>query len=405
MQDFEKIRIDPEDEDETNLLHYLLTILKWKKMIVGITLGCTLIAAVISYMMPPKYKAETRILPPQQSCAGISGQISSQAGGFSGSLNTMLGLKNPNDICVGIIKSRTIYDRIIDKFGLMELYQAEYREDARAKLDDSVSVETEKGDIISVSVEDEAPKRAAQMANAFVAELQELIQTLAVTEASQRRQFFESQLKRVKEDLIRAEEVLQIFQEKTGAVKVDEQAKALIESISNLRAQIAGKEVELDVMKTYTTVINPDRQKAEKGLEGLKKQLQRLEAKTGNNPDSSLIPTGKIPKIGTDYIRKLREVKYQETLFELMVKQYEMATLDEARKSTGIQIIDRALPPDKPVKSKRTLMIALAAFIGFFLGVLLAFFREYVEKISDDPKNKETIEELRKYSFSKKRPS
>jgi uncharacterized protein involved in exopolysaccharide biosynthesis len=402
MQEFEKIKIAPEDEEEIDPLHTLLVILKRKKMIVGITLGCALITVAISFMIPPKYKAETRILPPQQSCAGISGQIPSQVGDLAKGFDTMLGLKNPNEICVGILKGRTVYDRIIDEFGLMELYEAEYREDARDKLDDSVNVEIDKGDIISISVEDEASERAAKMANAFVQELQELIQTLAVTSASQRRQFFENQLKRVKEDLIKAEEVLQSFQEKTGAVKVDEQAKALIESISELRAQIAGKEVELDVMKTYTTLKNPDRQKAEKGLKGLKEQLRKLEAKSGNNPDSSLIPTGQIPQIAVDYIRKLREVKYQETLFELMVKQFEMANMDEARKSTAIQVIDRALPPDKPIKSKRFLLGVSAAFIGFFLAVFLAFFREYVGKISDDPKNKETIDELRKYSFSKK---
>ena len=402
MQDFEKVKIDP--EDEIDLLHYLLVIMKWKKMIAGITLGCTLIAAVISFMIPPKYKAETRILPPPQSCAGISGQISSGVGSFSGGLNTMLGLNTSNDICVGILKSRTIYDRIIDKFGLIEIYEAEYREDAREELDDLVSIETGEGDIISISVEDESSERAAKMANAFVEELQELTQTLAVTEASQRRRFFENQLKRVKEDLIKAEEILQSFQEKTGAVKMDEQATAIIEFISHLKAQIAAKEVELDVIKTYTTSRNFDRQKVEEEFKGLKEQLKKLEGKSGNNPDS-LIPTGKIPKIGVNYIRKLREVKYQETLFELMVKQYEMANMDEARTSTGIQVIDKALPPDKHVKSKRILMVAGAAFIGFLLGISFAFFREYVERISDDPKNKETMEELRKYSFSRKRQS
>jgi capsular polysaccharide biosynthesis protein len=132
---------------------------------------------------------------------------------------------------------------------------------------------------------------------------------------------------------------------------------------------------------------------------------QWLEAKSGNNPDSSLIPTGEIPPIVVDYIKKSREVKYQETLFELMVKQFEMANMDEARKSTAIQVIDKALPPDKPVKSKRILMIALAAIIGFFLGVYLAFLRDYVGRISNDPKNRETIEELRKHSFSKKKQS
>lgn len=400
MQDFEKVRIDPEDEIDS--LHFLLVIMKWKKMITGITLGCVLITAVISFMMPSKYRAETRILPPPQSCAGISGQMLSGVGDISKGFGAMFGLNTSNDICVGILKSRTISDRIIDKFGLIELYETEYREEAREELDDSVSIETGEGDIISISVEDESSERAAKMANTFVEELQKLSQTIAVTEASQRRRFFENQFKRVKEDLIKAEEILQSFQEKTGAVKMDEQAAAIIEFISKLKALIVAKQVELDVIKTYTTSRNSDRQKVEEELKGLKGELKKLEGKSGNNPDS-LIPTGKIPEIGVEYIRKLREVKYNQTLFELMVKQYEIANMDEARKSTGIQVIDKALPPDKPVKSKRTLMVAGAAFIGFLLGSLLAFFREYVERISDDPKNKETMEELRKYSFFRKR--
>jgi tyrosine-protein kinase Etk/Wzc len=390
--------------EEINLLHYLVVVLKRKKLILGITLSSALITAVVSLIMTPIYRAETRILPPQQSSSSLSAQVLSQLGGASGFIGSSLGVKNPNDIYVGMLKSRTIYDRIVDRFELMKLYEAEYREDARGELDDLVNVQSGKDEIISVSVEDEDPKRAAEMANAFVEELKELTQNLAVTEASHRRLFFEEQLQKVKEDLIKAEEDMQRFQEKTGAIQVKEQAEAVIESIAELRAKIAAKEVELKVMRTYAKQKNPDLQRAEEELVGMKEQLKKLEVRSGRNPDP-LVPTGKLPKVGTEYIRKLRELKYQESLFDLMAKQYEIARVDEARDATLIQVLDKAVPAGKRAKPKRTLMVVVAAFTSFFFAVFVAFFMEYMERVSDDPKNRELLGMLRRHASLGRRRS
>jgi uncharacterized protein involved in exopolysaccharide biosynthesis len=387
-----------QQDDEINLLDYLIVLLKRKRLILGITFGAAIITAIISLIMPSIYRAETRILPPQQGSSSLAIGMLSQIGGIPDIASSALGLKTPGELYVGMLKSRTAADRIIDRFNLMELYKADYREDARKQLIEDVLNATgdKKSGIITISVEDKDPQRAADMANAFVEELRNLTKGLAVTEAAQRRLFFEEQLKDTKMALVKAEEGMRGFQERTGALQIDEQTKAVIEGIANLRAQIAAKEVQLKVMKTYATPQNPDLQKVEDELRGLKVELNKLEARGGNGHDP-LMPTGRMPSVGTEYLRKMRDLKFNETLYELLAKQYELAKLDEARDAAIIQVVDKAIPPDKRAKPKRTLMVIIATFTGFFLAVFAAFFMEYKERASNDPENKERFETLKKY--------
>jgi tyrosine-protein kinase Etk/Wzc len=384
------------DKDEINLLDLLIVLLKRKRLILGITFISALITAIVSLIMPPVYRAETSLLPPQPSSSMALQALSQLAGGAAGIGAEVLGIKTPADLYAGLLKSNTVLDRIIDRFKLMELYKCKYRSDARKRLSANIQVSVDrKSNIITISVEDKDPVRAAQMANAFVEELKALTKGLAITEASQRRLFFEEQLKDTKLALIKAEEDLKKFQEKTGAIKVEEQAKAVIEGIATLRAQIAAKEVEIKVMKTYSTPYNPDLQRAEEALRAMKAELQKLEAKEGKNPDP-LMPTGRMPEVGMEYLRKLRELKFNETLYELLLKGYETARLDEARDAVVIQVVDKAIPPDKRAKPKRTLMVLVATFTGFFLSIFIALFIEYKEKASQDPEQKERIEAIRK---------
>src|SRR4030067_1735785 len=168
-------RLTSQVEDEINLLDYLIVLLKRKKLIISITSGAALITAIISLIMTPIYRAETRILPPQTGSSSIAVGMLSQMAGAQG-ITESLGLKTPSDLYIGMLESRTIADRIIDRFNLMELYKAEYREDARKQLfEDVLEAETDKDtDIITIDVEDKDPKRAADMANAFVEELKNL---------------------------------------------------------------------------------------------------------------------------------------------------------------------------------------------------------------------------------------
>ncbi len=206
-------------------------------------------------------------------------------------------------------------------------------------------------------------------------------------------------MKDVKESLLQSEESLKGFQEKTGAIKMDDQARAVIQGLAQVRAQIAAKEVQLRVMKTYATVNNPDAQRLEEEVRGLKEQMGRLEAKGGHNPDA-LMPTNRMPQVGTDYLRKMRELKFNEALYEILLKQFEAAKLDEARDATVIQVIEQAVQPEKKFKPKRAQMVMIAFVVGLFISIFGAFFLEFIERSRQDPERRKRLEQLRVAAFT-----
>ena len=385
------------EEDEINLLDLAIVLLKRKRFIIRFTLIVAVITAVISLILPSIYRAETKMLPPQSSSTGMAAQILSQLGGAAGALGGIAPVKTSGALFIELLKSNSVLDRIIDRFDLIKLYKTKTRERARNLLLGALKAEEDKkSGLISVKFEDKDPKRAAQIANAFVEELKNVNKGLAVSEASQRRLFFEEQLQDVKVSLAKAEEDMKTFQEKTGVLQAEAQAKAVIENIALLRAQIAAKEVELRVLKTYTTQNNPDLYKAEEGLKAMRAELAKLETKGGggHNP---LMPIGRMPSVGTEYLRKLRELKFNETLYELLLKQYELAKLDESRDATVIQVVDKAEPPEKRYKPKRRQMVMIATVCAFFVSIFAAFLMEFMEKTKSNPENYERIENIKKY--------
>lgn len=388
-------------EEEINLLDYLIVILKRKWFIVVVTFTFAAVAAVVSLLLPKIYKAEARILPSNSSGSAASAMLGQLTGGLGLDL---LGLSGggTGDLYAGMVQGNTVIDAIIDRFDLMRLYEEEFRIDAREELRDNIDVSVDKqSGIVSIAVEDEDPARAAQMANAFVEELKKLTKDLAISEASQRRLFFENQLKDMKNALMTAEVEMQKFQEKTGVLKMEDQAAAVIESIAKLRAEIAAKEVEIRAMKTYAAPSYPELIADIEALKGMKDQLARLEASGGGY--DPLMPTGRMPEVGVEYLRKLRELKYNEALFEIMIKQYELAKLDESRDAAVIQVVDEAVPADKRSRPKRILIVAASLFVGFFMAVIAALFLEYIEKSSNDPDQRERLKMLKRYLSLKKR--
>lgn len=386
----ESENIKDSSKDEINFFDYLILLLKHKRLIAGITLTFTIAGALISLLMPSLYRAETKILSPQKGMAKMS-QLLSQ---YSGSMSLAgIDINATNDLYIEMLKSRTVLDHIIERFALMERYKREERHNVREKLRKVLKASSNRGSgILTIGVEDRDPERASEMANAFVEELRDLTKTLAISEASQRRLFFEEQLKEMKDNLIRSEETLRAFQEKTGAVRIDEQVRAVIDGIAGLRAKIASKEVELKVLKMYATSENPDTQKLEEEIKGLRTELAKLEAKTSSQNPDSLMPTGRIPAVGTEYIRRLREFKYNEAIYEVMLKQYEAARLDEAGDVQLIQVIEKAVPPEKTIKPKRISMILVFSFIGFSISVISVFIIEFLEKTPE-----KTIETIKRH--------
>lgn len=376
-----------QEADEISLFDLLIVLVKNVKMLLGVAFGAAIIVAAYSLMLPNIYTASARILPPQQNQSSAStmlGQLGVLASGT-------LGIKNPNDLYVGMLKSRTVADNIIARFKLKELYRITLLDDTRSALEGNVHVVAGRDGIISIAVDDKDAKRAAAMANAYVDELYKLTQNLAVTEASQRRLFFEKQLKLARDELTAAEVAMEKTQQQTGLIKLDGQTEAIIRAVAELRAQVAAKEVQLGAIQSFATEHNPDYVRAKTELTGLQAQLGAMERTQGPLSGDVLMATGKIPEAGLEYARKFRDVKYRETVYELLANQYELAKVDEAKNSSMIQVLDMAVQPERKSNPNRTRMVIEGALVGFFLAVLWSFAWEAIKKAKSDPEHAERM--------------
>jgi uncharacterized protein involved in exopolysaccharide biosynthesis len=315
-----------------------------------------------------------------------------------------LGIKNPGDMYVSLFRGRTIEDSLIQRFGLMQRYHEKRLSDARRVFESrSTVVLGVKDGLIRISVTDRDPKLAADIANGYVDEFRKLSASLAISEASQRRAFFQQQLLEANGNLAAAEEAMKHTEQSTGILQIDSQAKSLIESAAILRGQIAAQEVELQGMTSYATEKNPQVVTAEQRLLALKAQLAKLSG-TDSNPGSDImVPKGNIPEAGIEYIRKLRDVKYYETIAELIAKQFEMAKLDEAREGAIIQVSDVAVPPDKKSSPHRSLLVVLMTLIAFVIAVLWALSAARWRQTLSDPVKSGKFQTLRDLYFNKKR--
>jgi uncharacterized protein involved in exopolysaccharide biosynthesis len=382
-QEMESRTVSPEDEIDLTELFRALS--RRRRLILGITAASAVVALVVSLLLPVYYKAETRILPPQDKGSNLAAQLMGQAGGLIALAGGAAGVKSQGELFMAMTKSRTVLDRMIDRFNLMKLYKKKYRQDARKRLLELFTVrEDRKSGVISLTVEDRDPKQSADMANAFVEELKSVAGGLAISEAGQRRMFFEEQIRQTKESLSRAEEEVKGFQQRTGAFQVDAQAKAIIEGIANLRARIAVKEVEAKVLRSFATAQNPDLQRTEEEVRALRVELEKVESGKGRGFDP-LMSSERVPAIGMEYLRKLRQLKYNETLYELLVKQFELAKLDEARDAVVIQVIDQAVPPERKSRPHRAQIVLLATVTILFLSVFIVLLLERPWKKSGKP--------------------
>jgi len=360
-----------QDDDEISLLDILQVVAENARLLILGPLVIGLIALGGAFLIAPTFTATTRIMTPQQQQSGAAAALA-QLGALAGMAGAAAGIKNPADMYVGLIKSRTIADRMLDRFKLVDVYEADYREDARKTLENNSQITAGKDGLITIEVDDHDPKRAASMANAYVEELSALTGSLAVTEAQQRRQFFEKELVKAKASLVRAEVAL-------GGAGVSENVlkfnpEALGEGLATLKAQAVAKEVQLASMRGYLTANSPDFRQAQQELAALRAQL----AKAERNP-----PTGG----NADYINRFRDFKYNEVLFEQIAKQYELAKIDESREGTVIQVVDTAEAPERKSKPKKAQIAILATLASGFVLLLFVFIRRALQNAGRDPES------------------
>lgn len=326
------------------------------KQIVGGSLVAGLLALGITYLIPPTYTATAVLIPPQQQ--GSAAMALSSLGALASLAGGSGGLKNPAEQYLSMLQSTTIRNKLIDEFNLLEIYDVDYKEDARKKMAENIRITVGKKDgLISIEVDDKDAKRSAAMANSHVVALRDLTEKLALSEAQQRRHFFENQLEKTRSNLTAAQTALQESGFSEGALNAD--PKAAAERYAAVSAQITSTTVELQLLRTTLSDQSPEVIKQQSTLAALKKQLQSFESPS--------------VKSGTaDYISKYRNFKYHETLFEMLANQYELARVDEAREGALIQVIDEATAPERKSKPKRGLISAMASVIFFI--VLSGFF-------------------------------
>ena len=325
------------------------------KLLTAAPLAVGLLALSVAFLIPPTYTASTTFLPPQQQQSSAAAALSSL--GPLASLAGVGGLRTPSDQYVALMQSATVSDRIIDRFDLLRSYEQKYRVDARLQLAHNVHFNIGKKDgLISVEVEDHSAQRAADMANRYVDELRHLTDTIAVSEAQQRRKFFEEQLQQTQRKLVQAQMALEASGFTQGALKAE--PKTAAEGYARLKAEVTSAEVRLQAIRGTLSDTTPEVQQQQRTLKALRNELARQE--------QSVEGQG-----GPDYVGKYREFKYQETLFDLFARQYELARVDESREGALIQVVDPATPPEKKSKPKKAL-IALVATVATAL-VLAAF--------------------------------
>lgn len=337
-----------EEDDGRGLLDMVVLLAHHWKLMVLLPLAAGLVALGIAFLLPKTYLARAVILPPQQQQSAATAALA-QLGALSGLAGAAGTLKSPADQYVALLQSVTVADHLIDRFDLMTAYDADFRFQARQELADNARITLGKKDgLVTIEVVDTSAQRAADIANRYVEELRLMTGRLALTEAQQRRLLFEGQLKQTRDQLTAAQQALQASGFSQSALRAD--ARASAEGYARLRAEATSAEVRLQALRRNLADNTPEVQQALSTLGTLRSQLGKFE-------ESNSLASG------PDYVTKFREFKYQETLFELLARQYELARVDEAREGVLIQVVDDAQPAERKHGPKRAL-IALAAALA-----------------------------------------
>lgn len=386
---------DEWQDDEINLLDYWRVLKKRKWMILGLTFLSVFGAGYYSYFVMPKiFESKASILGPRDSGGGGAGLAAalaaSGAGQFLGGL--MPGGGSSQTVFLAILKSRTMALDLVDRFKLKEYYEAKFTEGAINALQGSTIITVSKEQVISIKVEDKDPKLAADIANAYVTNLDRMFSRLGTTDASRQRAFIVDRLEKTEKDLRQTEETLRRFQESNKMVVIKEQATKAIEAAALIKGQITAAEVQLEMMRSFATESNPQAVQQKRQIEELKRQLAQMQyggaielPSETRNPNESRrdfhVPFTKLPGMEMELVRLTRELKIQETVFTLLTQQHEQAKIAEARDTPVVQILDKAVPAEWKSKPKTKQNMAIAGALSLFVGIFLAFFLEYVGRV------------------------
>lgn len=388
--------IHPSAQEDLTSLDILLIIAQRKKLVGMVTAICTMIALILAFTLPQVYTATVTILPSQGNSSMPASRLTRTNGAVGDEPGSTPEMKNRSDMYVSILKSRSVADAVIQRYGLQSEYGKTDLAEVRKALEKRTDIDgSTKDELIRLSFSDRNPNRAAEVANGYVEQFRNLLQRIAVTEASQRRVIFENQLEKTKTGLEIAERALKSTQLSSGMMKMDGQAQAIIDAAARLRAQIAVEEV-IGAIRSYTGDENPTPTRARTELDGLRAKFDDLAGSTGGSADDAFLLKGEVSHEELEYARRLRDVRYYEAILDALAQRLELAKLDEAREGALIQVVDPAVPPEQRSFPKRGFLTTAGVVVGFTFGIMLALLQGGLARMQMNPAPKDKLDLLKR---------
>ena len=372
-----------EEEEELSLLDIFLILWRSKWIIIILTAVFGAVGVFRAMRSPSIYRAESKVIVPRGGVSGLAqlGGVAEFVGISSGGSTTQL--------LTSVIKGNSVIDAVIDRFNLMQEMSTDVRLVVRTIVLASLEVTEEaRSAILNIAYTHTNPKRAADMANAFVEELQNKLRELSMSDAQQRMRFFESQLIQAQQELNTAETELINYQLSKGVISFESQTGAILGLILSLKNRIAAKNVEISTLSSYARRDNPRLRLAQSELDAMNKELRKLEEeqqkadRRGNAVSGDLLSSiGQVPELGIEYQRYMRNLRFATAKYELMLRQYENAKLSEASDLSTILVVDKAIPPDYRYGPRRTRIILIGTGTGLIIGLFWAFMAAHIRAL------------------------
>jgi len=365
-----------------------------------------LLGTLIAFLLPKRFESTTQLMPPDsQSTSGVAmlAALTAKAGGgFGGIAGDLLGMKSSGALFIGILRSRTVEDRLVERFELKRVYWTKLEESARRKLEENTAIsEDRKSGIINIAVTDGDPKRAAAIAQAYAEELDRLVSQLSTSSAQREREFLETRLKGVQVDLEDAEKKLSQFSSKNGTIDIKEQGRAMVEAAATLEGQLIAVRSELEGLKQIYTENNVRVRATRARVAELQNQLDKI---GGKGESSSTVNSGqadslypsirKLPLLGVAFADLYRRTKVQEVVFEVLTQQYELAKVQEAKETPSVKVLDPARVPEKKSFPPRLLIMALCTFFALAAGIVLRLGKAHWHEVDPSDPGKVLAQEI-----------
>jgi uncharacterized protein involved in exopolysaccharide biosynthesis len=377
-----------------------------------------MLSAAVAFAIPKRYTTSTRLMPPDSqsnaSAMMLAGMAAKAGGGLESMAGDLLGLKSSGALFVGMLQSQTIEDRLVEQFELKKVYRTQLLLDTRGQLSENTGIqEDRKSGIITITVTDRSPQRAAAIANGYVDELNKAVAQLSTSSAHRERVFLEDRLQSAKRDLDDAETQLAQFSSKNSTLDIQEQGKAMLDAASNLAGQMIAAESELEGLRQIYTENNARVRELSARVADLRKELDKIGGLDNNGAragqskvDPSVEPVAdssgnlpypsirRLPLLGAKYADYYREAKIQETVYELLTQQNELAKVEEVKETPSVKVLDPAEIPEKKSFPPRLSIMFLGTLMAIALSIAFIFGSTRWREVGPEDQGKVLVKEI-----------